>query len=185
MTGRQAEAALTGRYHNGFPLSDDATRVIVNRQLCQQPQRWYRDLRRSGASRVQIIPQVDTDEAGNLSAASVQPDEWGAFLCAVFDLWVRQDIDKIQLHLFESTLAIWRGFTCNLDDVNNACRECPVLRFCHEGVPQCRLADGKNALCAGYRHFFTYSAPYMKALRDLLKQHRSPRELMAMLSQAE
>ncbi|MBJ5224856.1 radical SAM protein, partial [Salmonella enterica subsp. enterica serovar Typhimurium] len=29
--------------------------------------------------------------------------------------------------------------------------------------------------------FFEHSSPYMRVLRDLIKQHRSPLELMAML----
>ncbi|MFU0922759.1 radical SAM protein [Kluyvera sichuanensis] len=182
MTGRQVEAAS--------PLApDDAFRCMVNRQNCLQPQRWYREFRQTGMKSVQLIPLIDRDESGNLSARSVQPEEWGAFLRAVFDLWVREDINIVQIRLFESTLAIWRGFSphiaCNADVVNSACSECPVLRFCHDGCPDHRCTDGKNALCEGYRHFYTYSAPYMKAMRDLLKQHRSPMELMAMLSQAE
>ena len=64
------------------------------------------------------------------------------------------------------------------------CRQCPVLRFCHGDCPKHRISGGKSALCAGYRQFFTYSAPHMKAMRDLLKQRRSPMELMAMLNQS-
>ncbi|MBJ4297103.1 radical SAM protein, partial [Salmonella enterica subsp. enterica serovar Typhimurium] len=38
-----------------------------------------------------------------------------------------------------------------------------------------------NQLCEGYQTFFNYSSPHMRVMRDLLKQHRSPEELMAML----
>jgi uncharacterized protein len=33
----------------------------------------------------------------------------------------------------------------------------------------------------GYRQFYSWSAPYMRVLRDLLNQHRSPVELMHLL----
>jgi uncharacterized protein len=49
------------------------------------------------------------------------------------------------------------------------------------GCPQLRLEDGSNALCEGYRQFYSWSAPYMRVLRDLLNQHRSPVELMHLL----
>ncbi|SQI78115.1 transcriptional regulator [Klebsiella oxytoca] len=35
--------------------------------------------------------------------------------------------------------------------------------------------------CEGYRQFYSWSAPYMRVLRDLLNQHRSPVELMHLL----
>ncbi len=65
------------------------------------------------------------------------------------------------------------------------CQQCSVRRFCHGDCPKHRLDDGKSALCAGYRQFFTYSAPHMRTMRDLLKQRRSPMELMAMLNQSQ
>lgn len=171
MTGRHVKAAIA---HS-----------MVSRQNCLQPQRWYREFRQTGMTSVQLIPQIERDESGNLSAGSVQPEEWGAFLCAVFDLWVREDICTIQIHLFESTLAIWRGYSPQIaSNMDNACGECSVQRFCHGTCPESTYSEDKNALCEGYYRFFTYSAPYMKAMRDLLKQRRSPRELMAMLSQA-
>lgn len=166
--------------------------VVVNRLNSQQPQRLYRDLRQLGTPFLQFIPFVERDDRGELSAGSVQAEEWGAFLNAVFDIWVREDIGRVYIPLFDSTLDIWSGYPsqmCADAAQKNAglveeCRQCPVLRFCHGDCPKHRIASGKSALCAGYRRFFTYSAPYMKTMRDLLKQHRSPMELMAMLNQS-
>ena len=216
--------------------------VVVNRLNSQHPQRLYRYLRRLGTPYLQFIPLVERDERGRLSAESVTAQSWGDFLAAVFDIWVHEDIGRIYIQLFDSTLGIWSGYasqmcafseTCghafaleangdlyqcdhyvypeyHLGNIHqqtiatlnatpqaiafgqqkkralsDECRECPVLRFCHGDCPKHRIVEGgKSALCTGYRQFFTYSAPYMKAMRDLLKQHRSPMELMAMLAQS-
>lgn len=186
MTGRHIEAAIACCSPNGTMMSEGTLRIMVSRQNCLQPQHWYRELRQTGTTSVQLIPQIERDASGKLSEGSVQPEEWGAFLCAVFDLWVREDISTIQIQLFESTLAIWRGYSPQIaSNADNPCGECSVLRFCHGTCPEPPFSEGKNALCEGYRRFFTYSEPHMKAMRDLLKQRRSPMELMVMLSQAE
>ncbi|WP_157248432.1 anaerobic sulfatase maturase [Yokenella regensburgei] len=67
------------------------------------------------------------------------------------------------------------------DTLSRACRDCQARRFCYGDCPKHRTADGKSALCAGYHRFFTYTAPYMRVMRDLIRQQRSPAELMTML----
>ncbi len=214
--------------------------VVVNARNSQQPQRLYRYLRALGTPFLQFIPLVEQDARGNLTIESVTAHDWGVFLSAIFDVWVREDIGRVYVQLFDSTLGVWSGFpaqmcalteTCghafaleadgslyqcdhyvypqyrlgNLHDVPiktlnvsqdarafalhkktaraAECDTCPVLRFCYGDCPKHRIAGGKSALCAGYRAFFEHSNPYMKVMRDLLKQHRSPVELMVMLRQ--
>ena len=47
--------------------------------------------------------------------------------------------------------------------------------------PHAREETPDSVLCAGYQAFYSYSAPHMRVMRDLIKQHRSPMELMTML----
>lgn len=63
------------------------------------------------------------------------------------------------------------------------CRRCELLPLCRGDCPQHRFMQGKSALCAGYARFFNYTAPHMRVMRDLLRQRRSPMELMAVLRQ--
>ena len=44
-----------------------------------------------------------------LAPFSVTPEQWGNFLCAIFDEWVRNDVGKFYVQLFDSTLANWVG----------------------------------------------------------------------------
>lgn len=151
----------------------------VNLVISQQPQRVYRYLRERHLSRIHFYPLVEQAANGQLSAESVTGEAWGNFLSAIFDTWVREDIGRVSIPLFEDTLNVWREFQHDdaaQETLSATCLNCTQLRFCLG----CRIASD-SVLCSGYRQFFAYSAPYMRVMRDLLKQHRSPMELMALL----
>ena len=56
------------------------------------------------------------------------------------------------------------------------CRRCEFLFACQGECPKHRFATtrrgerGLNTLCEGYKHFFSYTAPYMEQMRNLLAQ---------------
>ncbi len=56
---------------------------------------------------------------------SVDPDDWGYFLCKVWDDWVRRDIGKVFVNLFETAVAQWKGMDSQL---------CIYHEFCGKGV---------------------------------------------------
>jgi uncharacterized protein len=64
------------------------------------------------------------------------------------------------------------------------CRNCEVLFACHGGCPKDRFEltpdgqPGLNYLCRGYKLFFKHIDRTMKEMVDLLKQKRSPAEIM-------
>lgn len=61
------------------------------------------------------MPVQGTDAAkpGNPTSVvtdwSVDPDDWGEFLCRTFDLWVNGGIGEIRINWFESLVAQWMG----------------------------------------------------------------------------
>jgi len=65
------------------------------------------------------VPSPNTDpspssplggtEGGSLSPQSITPQQWGTFLCAIFDEWVRRDVGTMFVELFDCTLANWVG----------------------------------------------------------------------------
>ena len=71
--------------------------------------RFFRD--ELGAKFMQFIPIVERVEAGSdeLTDRSVDPDAWGRFLTAIFDEWVRYDVGKIFVQMFDAALASWYG----------------------------------------------------------------------------
>ncbi|EBS4565891.1 radical SAM protein [Salmonella enterica subsp. enterica serovar Tanger] len=175
---------MTGR--QDIVVSDDQIQVVVNRQNSQRPQQLYRNLQRLGIRNVHFIPLLEHDRNGMLTEDSLCSADWGRFLNSVFDIWVREDIQCISVRLFDETLQQWCGGMNGAEAPDKAplsaeCQKCSLLRFCGGGCPEHRDSQGKNQLCEGYQTFFNYSSPHMRVMRDLLKQHRSPEELMAML----
>lgn len=69
------------------------------------------------------------------------------------------------------------------------CQACEFKFACHGGCPKHRFTlspkafPHHNYLCKGYFHFFSHSAPYMAAMRDLIKQNRAPAEIMGLVHQ--
>lgn len=169
-------------------VSEEAYQIVVNRQNSQQAQELYRNLQQPGIRAVQFIPHIEFDQHGHLTAESVTAEGWGQFLNAVFALWVREDVNRISIQLFDKILTQWcgRADAMNLQNISPGgadCLSCYVLRFCAGECLKYRDNSGKSVLCAGYKAFFNDSSPYMRVMRDLIKQHRSPMELMAMLRQ--
>lgn len=114
-----------------------ATLTCVNRTSARQPLKVYRFLRdQVGSRRMQFIPIVepvdfrsmapghgDSNTApllgspgarpGNADSVvtdwSVDPDEWGQFLCSVFDDWYQKDLGRIFVQYFDAAVETWMG----------------------------------------------------------------------------
>ncbi len=83
--------------------------VTVNRANGDFPIEVYRFLRDDvEVTWMQFIPVVERADDG-VSARSVLPAQYGAFLCAIFDEWVRHDVGTIFVPTFEAALANWLG----------------------------------------------------------------------------
>ena len=93
--------------------------TTVNRVNGDYPLEVYRFLRDEvGADWMQFIPvveRINTDglrlyqEGTTVSERSVLPEQFGRFLCVIFDEWVRHDVGRIFVQTFEATLRNWLG----------------------------------------------------------------------------
>src|SRR3972149_2828167 len=54
-----------------------------------------------GPRYVSFPPTVEPMPDGTVGPHTVAADAYGAFLCAVFDEWVRQDVGRIAVQIFE------------------------------------------------------------------------------------
>lgn len=52
---------------------------------------------------------LDMQDGERVTSRSVGPEQWGRFLTTVFDEWVRQDVGRVFIQMFESALAAWCG----------------------------------------------------------------------------
>ncbi len=74
----------------------------------------YRHLRDDvGANFIQFIPVVEPvlvdDVSVGVTDRTVDPDDWGRFLMAVFDEWARGDIGEVFVQQFDAALGSWLG----------------------------------------------------------------------------
>ena len=93
--------------------------TTVNRVNADYPLEVYRFLRDEAKTDwMQFIPVVERINADGLtlyqqgatvSDRSVQPDQFGRFLIAIYDEWVRHDVGKIFVQTFEAALSNWLG----------------------------------------------------------------------------
>ncbi len=63
----------------------------------------------------QYIPCVEFDNKGQPMDFSINGEEWGYFLCEIFDEWIKGDTRKVSVRLFDSIL------TLMVDGVYNVC----------------------------------------------------------------
>ncbi len=135
------------------------TLTVVNRVNAKKPLDVYRFLSRELRPRqLQFIPCVEPKVFENTapqrwdpaalpvqasSAAhpgnsdslvtdwSVDPDDWGYFLCKVWDDWYRRDYGKVHVNLFETAVAQWMGLASQLCIYNDFCGKGVALE--HDG----------------------------------------------------
>jgi len=149
-------AAATLLKRHGIPFN---TLSCVSRLNAKRPLDVYRFLRRElGSTFLQFIPIVEPkgfevtpppsrDPAtlpreGDPEARpghpnsvvtdwSVDPDDWGYFLCKVFDEWRRRDIGKVFVNQIETLVAQHMGMPSQLCVYSELCGRCVAVE--HEG----------------------------------------------------
>ena len=69
------------------------------------------------------------EEGGELIDFSVTPEQWGNFLCTIFDEWVRNDVGQYYIQIFDATLANWVGVQPGLCTLAKECGHAGVMEF--------------------------------------------------------
>lgn len=64
-----------------------------------------------------------------LAEFSVLPAQWGDFLCAVFDEWVRNDVGEYFVQIFDATLANWIGEQPGVCSMARTCGHAGVMEY--------------------------------------------------------
>jgi uncharacterized protein len=82
----------------------------------------YRWLVESGFGYQQYIPIVEFDRDGLPLPYSIRPEDWGEFLCQVFDQWIRGDTARVSVRLFDSVLARMVNGVATICTMGSDCR---------------------------------------------------------------
>ena len=129
--------------------------TAVHAANAEHPLEVYHFLRDEvGASFLQFIPIVQRDnetgfqEGERITKRSVTGRQYGDFLIAVFDEWVRRDVGRVFVQIFDVALAAWMGQRPGLCLFEETCGNALVLEHngdlyaCDHFVePRCRLGN--------------------------------------------
>lgn len=76
-----------------------------------------------------ILASPDEGAEAALADFSITPEQWGNFLCTIFDEWVRQDVGEYFIQIFDATLANWMGVLPGLCSMAETCGHAGVMEF--------------------------------------------------------
>lgn len=162
------------------------TLTVVHKRNVRRPAEVYAFLRSEGSGFMQFIPLVerrpDAEEAASglrhgrppagrealvppgelasvLAEECAAPGQVGAFLCAVFDRWVRRDVGRTFVQLFDVALNAWLGLGSPLCIFQERCGRALALEHngdvyaCdHYVYPEHRLGNLREAPLADLGH---------------------------------
>lgn len=129
------------------------TLTVVNKLNARHGPEVYRFLKSLGVKHMQFIPLVERradpaavelglvlaappDREGASSSTSVMPwtvrsEDYGEFLCRIFDEWVRNDVGSIFVQTFEVALGGWMGLGSGMCVYSERCGRALILE--HNG----------------------------------------------------
>lgn len=117
--------------------------AVVNDFNVDYPLDFYHFFKEIGCHYIQFTPIVERivtrndgltlapgmTEGGEITDFSVMPEQWGDFLCTIFDEWVRNDVGNYYVQLFDATLANWVGVTPGICSMSENCGHAGVMEY--------------------------------------------------------
>lgn len=100
------------------------TLTVVGKHNVEHALEVYEFLVAAGSRYIQFIPLVERlsndassalqlvlpgESAARLAPWTVPSWQFGDFLCQIFDLWVRRDVERVSVQMFDVALAAWAG----------------------------------------------------------------------------
>jgi len=120
---------------------DFNTLTVVHHLNGSYPLEVYEFLKSCGSRYLQFIPLVGREHA-------VLPEQYGEFLCAIFDRWVRHDVGEVSVQLFQVALESYLGLEPSVCMFRERCGEAVALEYngdvfsCdHYVLPEHRLGN--------------------------------------------
>ncbi len=115
---------------------------VVNVLNADHPLDVYHFYKENGCQYIQFTPVVErllphpdgrhlasptSTAAATIAPYSVRPGQYARFCCAIFDEWVRHDVGRVFIQLFDSTLARWVGAEAGVCSMGETCGHAAVI----------------------------------------------------------
>jgi uncharacterized protein len=106
---------------------------VVHANNVNHPIEVYRFFKQIRATQIGFLPLVESraDIDGSVSPLSVPSEAFGAFLCAIFDEWMSEDIGQVNIQIFEESARAALGQEHTLCIFKKTCGDVPVIE--HNG----------------------------------------------------
>ena len=115
--------------------------AVVNDYNADYPDEFYNFFKSIGCRYIQFTPIVErrkpdgtlasVDVEGTITHHSVTPEQWGRFLCRIFDLWVRSDVGEVFVQIFDATHAGMVGVQPGVCSMAETCGHAAMME--HNG----------------------------------------------------
>ena len=117
--------------------------AVVNDYNADYPLEFYHFFKELECHYIQFTPIVERihlhsdgrhlanvlQKGEKLADFSVTPEQWGNFLCTLFDEWVKNDVGKYFIQIFDATLANWMGAQPGVCTMASTCGHAGVMEF--------------------------------------------------------
>ena len=118
--------------------------AVVNNLNVEHPHEFYQFFKDIRCQFIQFTPIVERivdnrndgltlapgmEEGGRMADFSVTPEQWGRFLCEIFDEWVRHDVGTYFIQTFVATLANWVGVAPGICSLSKECGHAGIMEY--------------------------------------------------------
>lgn len=103
--------------------------ATVHKANVHRAAEFYHFFRNLGCRYLQFTPIVERTADGRLTPESVTADEWGEFLCTLFDEWAEADVGQLFVQLFDATMANWCGLPSPVCSMAPECGQSTAMEW--------------------------------------------------------
>lgn len=104
--------------------------AVVNDVTAEHPREIWEFMREQGFNYLQFIPIVEIDpHTTRLAEFSVSPQQFGDFMCTVFDLWYNGGHPEVSVRLFDNLLLAYAGHGPQVCQFQPECGDYVVVEY--------------------------------------------------------
>lgn len=101
---------------------------VLSQGNVDKPRDLYRFYRSLGVDYLQFIPLAEFDGNGNRLPFTISPEQYGRFLCEIFDLWW-PDRRKVRIRFFDNTAEALAGMKPGACTMHETCDSYVVVEY--------------------------------------------------------
>jgi uncharacterized protein len=121
---------------------------VVHSLNVRRPLTVYRFFREIGCRYVGFLPVVERapDAASGVSPHTPPAEDYGTFLCKIFDEWIERDVGRIMVQAFDEAARPALGLEHSLCVFRETCGQIPVLEHNGDFFPCDHFVDREHLL---------------------------------------